>query len=199
MASYHFNNILLWHPGSQCFSSPQKHYSSANVTHERISYAQTQSKAWEKLQKNSSSCTEFQTIIWAVLQKSHAEVLLWLPMVSLAANSPTDLTGRRTVSWRFPRKLNKNFSKIFKEAYSLLHLITIFFFFILKLWWSTDVLKNTVATSKKAGGRIWNMWDSLPRKTNKQTTADKTVSSLLHIERDFQNLQTPTFSFQGKS
>lgn len=47
---------------------------------------------------HSSSCTEFQTIIWAVLQKSHAEVLLWLPVVSLAANSPTDLSGRRTVS-----------------------------------------------------------------------------------------------------
>lgn len=57
---------------------------------------------------------------------------------------------------------------------------------------------QTMETSKKPGGTIW---DSLPRKqkTPKKTTADKTVSSLLHIERDFQNLQTPTFSFQGKS
>lgn len=37
------------------------------------------------------------------------------------------------------------------------------------------------------------------KKDPKPTTADKTVSSLLHIERNFQNLQTPTFSFQGKS
>lgn len=59
----------------------------------------------------------------------------------------------------------------------------------------------TMETSKKPGGTIWDIWDNLPRKqkTPKNTTADKTVSSLLHIERDFQNLQTPTFSFQGKS
>lgn len=61
---------------------------------------------------------------------------------------------------------------------------------------------HTMETSKKPGGTIWDIWDSLPRKPKKPpktTTADKTVSSLLHVERDFQNLQTPTFSFQGKS
>lgn len=62
---------------------------------------------------------------------------------------------------------------------------------------------HTMETSKKPGGTIWDIWDSLPRKQTKKppktTTADKTVSSLLHIERDFQNLQTPTCSFQGKS
>lgn len=62
---------------------------------------------------------------------------------------------------------------------------------------------QTMEASQKPGGTISDNWEKKTRKENKEdpkpTTADKTVSSLLHIERDFQNLQTPTFSFQGKS
>lgn len=82
----------------------------------------------------------------------------------------------------------------------LLHLITLHF--ILKLQWSTAILSDKPWQHHRNLVGQFQIFDRAyqeNKKDPKPTTADKTVSSLLHIERDFQNLQTPTFSFQGKS
>lgn len=42
--------------------------------------------------------SEFQTINWNDLFQFYAEVLLWLPVISLAVNSSTNFSGRRAVS-----------------------------------------------------------------------------------------------------
>lgn len=63
--------------------------------------AQNQSGAQESRRRilpHPSSCMDFQTIIWTVLFKFYAEVLPWLPVISLAVNSSTELSGRRAAS-----------------------------------------------------------------------------------------------------
>lgn len=85
------------------FSSPQKNYSSANAMH--ISICTEPEWIRGELQKNPSSsflllldCLISRQSTGTIFFQFYAEVLLWLPVISLAVNSSTNFSGRRAVS-----------------------------------------------------------------------------------------------------